>query len=391
MKYFFTTLFLFFNSIGVDVISQTLNPNRLELLLQKAEEAHSEAIIIYQDNQLITEQYFGIGTPDKLIETMSCTKSIVGLAVACLLSDGLIEHIDIPVHQFYPEWRQGQKQYITVRHLIEMTSGLQNVPNTSLEIYPSPDFVQLALAAEMTHPAGTRWSYNNKALNLMSGIFQKVTGKRMDDYIGDRLFKPLDIVNYSWTLDPAGNPHVMSGCQIRPSDFVKLGLLLLHRGYYNGQEVIASDILEQLLQPGESFKGYGMLWWIDHEQTISVVDDSTLQPIHAAGFDEVFLEKIEQIRGVYDSDEAYIAQVEHVFGENPWNYLSQVLGTSFPLRRRIFQGSVSYRADGYLGNYLIVDPRTKIVAIRMITHDSYTGPSDNFGDFRKMILSLCAL
>ena len=66
----------------------------------------------------------------------------------------------------------------------------------------------------------------------MAGVIEKITHKRMDIYIGERLFKPLGIEDFTWTLDSVGNPHTMSGCQIKPKDFVKIGLLLLNKGQY---------------------------------------------------------------------------------------------------------------------------------------------------------------
>lgn len=163
--------------IALVTYAQSINKIKLNTVLEKAEQTHSESVIIYHNNALVTEKYFGIGQANNKIESMSCTKSIVGLAVACLLSDKLIDSLDIPVAKFYPEWRQGQKQFITLRHLVNMTSGLQNNPNASAEIYPSPNFVQLALAAELTHKPGEVWAYNNKSLNLMAGIFQKLPAK----------------------------------------------------------------------------------------------------------------------------------------------------------------------------------------------------------------------
>jgi CubicO group peptidase (beta-lactamase class C family) len=116
-----------------------------------------------------------------------------------------------------------------------MTSGLQNELNATIEIYPSKNFVQLGLCAELTNKPGEKFEYNNKSLNLMAGVFKKITGKRIDKYIGERLFKPLGIIDFTWGLDDAGNPHVISGCQIKPKDFAKLGLLLLNKGKYNNK------------------------------------------------------------------------------------------------------------------------------------------------------------
>lgn len=368
---------------------QAINESKLKNLLEGAKASNSEALIVYQNDRLVLEEYMGIGKPDVKIESMSCTKSIVGLAVACLLSDGLLLNLDTPVCEFFSEWKQGQKQLITVRHLVNMTSGLQNNPNASVEIYPSKDFVQLALAAELSTSPGEIWSYNNKSLNLMAGVIQKITGKRMDVYIGERLFKPLGIVDFSWSLDPSGNPHVMAGCQIKPNDFAKIGLLLLNKGKFGNVEVIKPAAIAQVIIPSDKFKAYGMLWWLDYQYATTIVDEEIITSLKKAELPMDFIEKALQLKGVYKTTDEYTAKVEAVFGQHPWHGINEILGPkNLTLRKREYSGKVTYRADGYLGNYIIVDPEHKIVAVRMISHASFKGDKDNFQDFKESVLNL---
>ncbi len=371
-------------------LGQTINQKNLEYLLEGARATNSESLIIYQNDRLILQEYMGIGQPDAKIESMSCTKSIVGLAVACLLTDGLLKNLDVPVYEFYPEWKQGQKQRITVRHLVTMTSGIQNNPNASIEIYPSSDFVQLALAAELSTLPGEVWSYNNKSLNLMAGVIQKITGRRMDTYIGERLFKPLGITDFTWSLDSKGNPHVMSGCQIKPSDFIKIGLLLLNKGKYKGVEIIKPEDMEQVITPCEKFKGYGLLWWLDYQYTTTIVDDEIIGNLKKSELPVDFVFKAQQLKGVYKTTEEYTAKVESIFGAAPWAGINDLLSPrNLSLRKREFTGKVTYRADGYLGNYLIIDPEHNLVAVRMISHASFKEDKDNFHDFRNRVINLC--
>ena len=116
----------------------------LDQLVAAAEKSHTDALVIWQDGKPLGEWYFG--KPVEPIEAMSATKSVVNLAMGKLITDGKIKSLDQPVWEFYPEWRQGRKKNITIRHLLNHTSGLQNFPRTEVEIYPSPDFIQLALA-----------------------------------------------------------------------------------------------------------------------------------------------------------------------------------------------------------------------------------------------------
>jgi hypothetical protein len=156
-----------------------IDTNHFGALVEAARKSHSEALVVWQDGKPLLEWY-GDGKARK-IEAMSVTKSVVSLAMGRLLTQTKITSLNQTVADFYPEWKQGHKAKITIRHLMNHTSGLQNFPITYQEIYPSPDFVQLALCAELENPPGTTFSYNNKALCLLAGVVKKACGKKLDD------------------------------------------------------------------------------------------------------------------------------------------------------------------------------------------------------------------
>lgn len=388
MKQAFLILTLIFSTL-VKSYGQDIKSDRLSKLLQQAKATRSSAVIIFKNDKLVKEVYFDTVNAATKIETMSCTKSIVALAVACMQADGLINNLDEPVYKFYPEWNQGRKREVTIRHLLNMTSGIQNNPNATVEIYPSPDFVQLALCAELSTNPGENWSYNNKALNLLAGIVKKATGNRMDVYINSRLFKPLDVTSYDWTLDSAGNPHVMSGCQLAPRDFVKMGLLVLNKGSYNGKQVIGSKFVEQLTQPCDQYAGYGKLWWIDYESTLTIIDDSIINTFIRSGVSNDFISKLSQAKGEYLSQQNMVDKFILIFGPDFRKTINDNLQEKkLALFRTENRGAISYHAEGYLGNYIVVSPRDQIVAVRMISSDRSAGDETVFGDFKDLILAL---
>src|SRR5690606_27116187 len=188
-------------------------------------DSHSDSLLVIRDGEVLLERYRD-GEPAP-IELMSATKSVVAIGIGLLLAQNHLDSLDAPVSTWYPEWRQGRKADITVRMLLDHTSGLQNTPNAGAEIYPAPDVVQLALAAELDSAPGEACSYNNKATNLLAGITHKASGKPMDEYLGARLFTPLGIEAGEWHRDEAGNPHAMAGLPLAARDAAKLGQLLL--------------------------------------------------------------------------------------------------------------------------------------------------------------------
>lgn len=260
-KHSITILFLFVvTPLTFAQSALSINEKALEELQVAAEQAGSDAVVILQKDELIAEWYFG--QEKRPIEIMSVLKSIVSLGIGRLLTEGKIDSLDQPVYTFYPQWKQGQKQGITIRHLLNHTSGLQNVPNAGAEIYPSPNAIKLALAAELDSSPGSKFSYNNKAVNLLAGIIKKASGQRMDQFFASEFFNPMGIEQYQWYYDTSGNPHAMAGLRLLAEDLAKFGELIITKGVWEGQRLISKEYIETMLDQGQPYDSrFGLLWW----------------------------------------------------------------------------------------------------------------------------------
>ncbi|CRD51882.1 Putative penicillin-binding protein/beta-lactamase (fragment) [Stenotrophomonas indicatrix] len=102
-------------------------PDALAAIERNARNAHSDAVYIESGRGVLLQIAPAAG--EDRIHLMSATKSVVALAIGLLLDDGKLASIDEPVSTVYPEWRQGRKRDITIRMLMDHTSGLQNVAN----------------------------------------------------------------------------------------------------------------------------------------------------------------------------------------------------------------------------------------------------------------------
>jgi CubicO group peptidase (beta-lactamase class C family) len=290
----------------------------LDRLLHAAGASHSHALVVLHDGDLVGTWYPRGGR--RKIEAMSATKSVVSLAVGRLLTTGALESIDVPVHAFYPEWSDGPKSRITIRHLLNHTSGIE-AGRTAEAIYASDDFVRFALDADLASEPGEAIFYNNSATNLLAGVVGEAAGQRMDLFLRDDLFARLGITDFGWSLDPAGNPHGMAGLQILAEDFARIGQLVLQRGEWEGERLIDDAWFDASMAPGSELSPrVGLLWWL-------IRDDE-----------------------------------------------GDVIG---------------YRADGYLGQYLVVYPGERLVGVRMVSQSpAYDAGTDGFPEFQAMLRAL---
>jgi len=362
-----------------------INSKALETLLKRGAESHSDAIVIIKDDQVVGQWYFG--KPQALIEIQSDTKSIVALAIGCLLHDGKIKSLDEPVCDFYPEWNQGRKKLITIRQILNHTSGLQADQRTE-EIYASPDFVQLALAAELTTDPGTAFFYNNKAVNLLAGIVQKASGQRMDQYLDARIFAPLGIQDYRWDTDTVGNVQVMSGLWIRPMDLAKIGEMLADGGIWKGKQIVDASWIAEMTIPGQA-PLYGLLWWLKFKSSNNgTVDAGILQSWRQGGVPAVYITRATPLVGKIFPILELAAKLNVVFDGHD-NKLKYLYNQHIQQMRIVTSPLVAYNANGYLGQYLVIVPKEHLVAVRQISEDSFKNQaSDEFDDFCDIVPTL---
>ncbi len=385
-----TAVLLALCGAGASAQTRGINQKALETLIRRAEETHSDALLVLKDGRLVGEWYFG--RERGKIQLMSATKSVVSLIVGKLIDEGKIKSADQPVYEFYPEWKQGRKKLITIRHLLNHTSGLQDIPNAGAEIEPAPDVIKLALAAELLEEPGRNFRYNNKAVNLLAGIVEAASGKRMDVYFRDEILRPLGVIDYNWLLDRAGNPYAMAGLALSAADLAKIGQLVLDRGAWGGGRIISEKWIDESLAQGQPHLATGgLLWWRMSSFQRFVIDDAKFGELEAAGVSPEFVSKILPLKGkVFADRREYNKALESALGSNwPEAVNKELGGKSIQLPNRITGDIVGHYAEGFLGQYLVLLPRHNVVAVRLVRRSKeYNHKTDVFEDFKDIVRSL---
>ena len=369
----------------------------LRHVLDGGRDSHSDAVLVLKDGKELGHYYSG-GTPPGPIELMSATKSVVALGIGQLIGQGRIKSLDQPVADFYPEWRQGQKRDITVRMLLDHTSGLQNVAMAPAEIYPAPDAVQLALAAELEHAPGEGFAYNNKATNLLAGIIEKASGKPMDVFFRDGLFAELDVAPGPWDKDEVGNPYAMAGLPLTAADAAKIGQLVLQRGNWQGRQLVPATYIDTMLSPGQGVDpSSGLLWWLRPAWMHFSFDPGSLAMLRERGVSEDLVQTLGRaLAGArFDGPDALMAGLSERLGEDVSRVRDELVGEHRIGPYRLFKidrGPVAaYEAQGYLGQYIVVVPSAGLVAVRQVeapANDGQQPETDGYGDFTERVIEL---
>ena len=238
------------------------------------------AFIAIQDDKLIYERYFNGHNRYSTETSFSIAKSFNSAMLGRALADHLIGSIDDPITRYLPELLQRDPRFaqITIRHLVSMSSGLRYVESGTpwgddAKTYYAPDLRKLALEdTEIVEPPGWHFHYNNFNPLLVGLILERVTGKRVADYMSETIWRPLGAEGAAtWSLDShwSGFEKMESGINGRAIDFVKLGSVYLHRGQWGGKQVIPAEWVDQstryTTETDPTLK-YQYGWWTFHKE-----------------------------------------------------------------------------------------------------------------------------
>ncbi|MEV8435988.1 serine hydrolase domain-containing protein [Actinosynnema sp. NPDC051121] len=136
----------------------------------------------------------------------SVSKSFTALAVMRLVEDGRIR-LDDPVRAHLPEFTMADPRAadITVRQLLDQTSGLSDTTNRSFSgppVHTLAEAVAAMRGSTLAAEPGTRWEYHNPNFQVAARLVEVVAGLPFADYLRRRVFAPLGMRD-SRTADTA--------------------------------------------------------------------------------------------------------------------------------------------------------------------------------------------
>jgi CubicO group peptidase (beta-lactamase class C family) len=225
----------------------------------------TDAFIVLRDDRILYEGYFNGHRRDSIMTSFSTAKSVAALLVGVAIAEGRIRSVDQPVTDFVPEL-DSRLQSVTLRHLLEMSSGLRYRRNNAfgplsllwsddVKAYYVPNLRRLALSVEPETVPGRRFQYNNFNPLLVGMVLERATGMSVSAYLESKLWRPLGTeFAASWSLDGTDDQFekMESGINARSIDFAKLGLLVLHQGNWHGRQIVPASWVREMTAPPTS-------------------------------------------------------------------------------------------------------------------------------------------
>ncbi len=180
----------------------------------------------------------------------SASKTFTSLAVGIAIDENLLR-LDDRVMTFFPDKRTGRVSdnmaAMTVRDLLMMAAGIK--PDWTMRELEDKDWIKVWLAKACDEAPGSHFQYDSMCTFMLSAIVQRVTGRTLLDYLNQKLFAPMHITVADWESSPDGINTGGWGLRVQAETMAKLGLLLLNKGRWEGQQLVSADYIEDACSP----------------------------------------------------------------------------------------------------------------------------------------------
>ena len=232
---------------------QGMSSERLARLVEFGGLNNMDSLLVTRHGRIVLEATYAPFRAGLKHRINSATKAVISTLVAMAMRDGRLDSTDRRVMEFFADRTianlDDAKKAITIRHLLDMTSGLEwseglDGFRSFLAMERSPDWQQFVLDQPMSEAPGTRFYYDSGNSHLLSAILTKVTGKSALDYAREVLFGPLGIEDVMWRGDPQGISGGGAGLYMHPRDMAKIGYLYLRGGVWEGKQILPASWIE---------------------------------------------------------------------------------------------------------------------------------------------------
>jgi CubicO group peptidase (beta-lactamase class C family) len=249
-----------------------LDAQLVEAAVMHARSAGSRALLVMYRGRLQLERYFTADDALTLMPAALVARPLAAMAIGIGINDRRIASLDVPIARYLPEWDDEARGRITLRQLLEETSGLETGGDTRHLLFRSPwddvtrlpafatrkgvrmllgnDFESTALGFRLDHEPGGFYNVSPANPQLAAVIVERATGVPYEKYLDEHLWQPLGAGRAELQLDRGtGMPAAHCCWRATARDMLRVASLLATDGVFDARAVLPAGWVREMARP----------------------------------------------------------------------------------------------------------------------------------------------
>ena len=249
------------------------------------------SLLIVQGGHIIHERYAPGVDMTTRTRTWSTAKSIAGTLVGMMVDErrmALDEPLGVTWLPAALSPDDDPRSAITLRHVLNMSSGLDTVDNggreyatgSGLAYWAGASSARSARQRALIRKPGTNWDYENYDTLLAVHAMKRVIGNDQAylEFPRRRLLDRIGMRNTLIGVDRFGDFILSSQIYTNARDLARFGLLYLRNGTWNGERLISESWIDFVRTPAPATtargNAYGGQWWLVPDGRTDVPKDA---------------------------------------------------------------------------------------------------------------------
>jgi CubicO group peptidase (beta-lactamase class C family) len=248
-------------------------------------ETMTTGLLILHNDKILLERYTNGHSAEETHIAWSVSKSFVSALIGIAVGEGHIRDIMQPVTDYVPELAGSGYDGVAIKDVLQMSSGVgfnedygdpsSDINRMGRSLAMGSSLLEFASTLKRARQPGTLQHYVSIDTQVLGTVLVRATGQSLSSYTSEKLWKPVGMEsNAFWMIDGTGMEMAFGGLNAGLRDFARFGRLYLHKGNWNGTQIVPQSWVEDSLTPdaphlkpgvragNERGMGYGYQWWL---------------------------------------------------------------------------------------------------------------------------------
>ena len=247
--------------------SVAIESEKVEYLFDLAfQDQATQSAVLIKNGYIIKERYSESFDQESYGTSWSMAKSFYAALIGISIDRGEINSLDDKVSD-YVDYYNDERSEITIRQILNMTSGLDFPKNEHESMFFRHDQIEYVKDVGVEKLPEQVFEYNNVNSMIVGEILKNATGISAEILLEDRIFKPIGIDKFTLWKDGSGNPMTYCCIDMSARDYSRFGLLFSRKGKWHNEQIISEKYVNETFTP---YWGQTPNWWTDENRGYSL-------------------------------------------------------------------------------------------------------------------------